>query len=186
MDMVPPDSITTLPETDSFTVQLKKDTHGLGITIAGYVCEKGMIIFLFFYNIISMFIITCIYVLIYICMYVCLEELSGIFVKSISEGSAAGLCKKIQVNDRIVEVDGTSLQGFTNHEAVEVLRSTGQMVTLRLERYLRGPKFEQLQVAIAASEMKPNTNSTTASPSIMSLPRFPITVSSSAIGYNNF
>lgn len=42
MDMVPPDSITTLPETDSFTVQLKKDTHGLGITIAGYVCEKGM------------------------------------------------------------------------------------------------------------------------------------------------
>jgi len=97
-------------------------------------------------------------------------------VKSISEGSAADLCKKIQVNDRIVEVDGTSLQGFTNHEAVEVLRSTGQMVTLRLERYLRGPKFEQLQVAIAASEMKPNTNSATASPSIMSLPRFPITV----------
>lgn len=42
MDMVPPDSITTLPETDSFTVQLKKDTHGLGITIAGYVCEKGL------------------------------------------------------------------------------------------------------------------------------------------------
>jgi C-terminal processing protease CtpA/Prc len=32
------------------------------------------------------------------------EELSGIFVKSISEGSAADLCKKIQVNDRIVEV----------------------------------------------------------------------------------
>jgi len=32
------------------------------------------------------------------------EELSGIFVKSISEGSAADLCKKIQVKDRIVEV----------------------------------------------------------------------------------
>lgn len=42
MDMVPPDCITTLPETESFTVQLKKDTHGLGITIAGYVCEKGI------------------------------------------------------------------------------------------------------------------------------------------------
>lgn len=50
MDMVPPDSITTLPETDSFSVQLKKDTHGLGITIAGYVCEKGMHCFVFFYN----------------------------------------------------------------------------------------------------------------------------------------
>jgi len=48
MDMVPPDSITTLPETDSFSVQLKKDTHGLGITIAGYVCEKGMYWFFYF------------------------------------------------------------------------------------------------------------------------------------------
>lgn len=50
MDMVPLDSITTLPETDSFTVQLKKDTHGLGITIAGYVCEKGVFLFLFHFN----------------------------------------------------------------------------------------------------------------------------------------
>jgi len=49
MDMVPPDSITTLPETDSFSVQLKKDTHGLGITIAGYVCEKGMYWFFFYH-----------------------------------------------------------------------------------------------------------------------------------------
>lgn len=37
-------------------------------------------------------------------MFDFLEELSGIFVKSISAGSAADLCKKIQVNDRIVEV----------------------------------------------------------------------------------
>lgn len=37
-------------------------------------------------------------------MYILTEELSGIFVKSISEGSSADLCGKIQVNDRIVEV----------------------------------------------------------------------------------
>lgn len=30
-----------LPEMDTFTVELRKDLHGLGITIAGYVCEKG-------------------------------------------------------------------------------------------------------------------------------------------------
>lgn len=32
------------------------------------------------------------------------EELSGIFVKSISKGSAADLTNSIQINDRIVEV----------------------------------------------------------------------------------
>ncbi|XP_043676826.1 inaD-like protein isoform X3 [Vespula pensylvanica] len=131
--------VNSLPEMERFTVELKKDIYGLGITIAGYVCEK--------------------------------EELSGIFVKSISEGSAADLSNKIQINDRIVEVDGHSLQGYSNHEAVEVLRSTGQIVVLCLERYLRGPKYEQLQQAIAASELRLPQPS---SPSITSLPSFPI------------
>lgn len=30
-----------LPETETYTVKLKKDDLGLGITVAGYVCEKG-------------------------------------------------------------------------------------------------------------------------------------------------
>lgn len=30
-----------LPETESFTLTLQKDDLGLGITVAGYVCEKG-------------------------------------------------------------------------------------------------------------------------------------------------
>ena len=63
------------------------------------------------------------------------------------------------------------MQGLTNHEAVDILRATGQVVNLSLERYLRGPKFEQLQLAIANSEEKPQTEH---SPSIASLPRFPI------------
>lgn len=53
----------------------------------------------------------------------------------------------------------------------QVLRSTGQTVKLCLERYLRGPKFEQLQQAIAASELKLPTPT---SPSASSLPRLPI------------
>lgn len=128
-----------LPETEKFTVELRKDQQGLGITIAGYVCEK--------------------------------EELSGIFVKSVAPGSAAD-CGRIQVNDRIIEVDGQSLQGFSNFQAVEVLKSSGNIVTLVLERYLRGLKFEQLQQAIAANEIvskpttpvKPQFNSQTVSP----------------------
>lgn len=71
----------------------------------------------------------------------------------------------------VFQVDGKSLQGLTNHEAVELLRSTGQVVNLSLERYLRGPKYEQLQLAIANSEAKPQSQ---LSPSIVSLPRFPI------------
>ncbi|XP_058458702.1 patj homolog [Malaya genurostris] len=122
------DSPIEFPETEVFTVELMKDQNGLGITIAGYVCEK--------------------------------EELSGIFVKSVSPGSAADLSGKIQVNDRIIEVDGQSLHGFSNHQAVDVLKQSGHVVKLCLERYLRGPKYDQLQQAIAANEMKPPTPAT--------------------------
>ncbi|KAJ8735567.1 hypothetical protein PYW07_007187 [Mythimna separata] len=116
----PPDADAESPEVDRFTVQLKKDENGLGITIAGYVCEK--------------------------------EELSGIFVKSVTPGSAAALSGKVRVNDRIVAVDGVSLAGKSNQRAVDALKQSGNIVTLELERYLRGPKFEQLQQAIAAGE----------------------------------
>lgn len=61
----------------------------------------------------------------------------------------ADSCGQIRVNDQIVEVDGQSLRGFNNHQAVEVLRSTGQVVKLRLARYLRGPKYDQLRLAMA-------------------------------------
>ncbi|XP_026319386.1 patj homolog [Hyposmocoma kahamanoa] len=116
----PPETDAESPEVDRFTVQLKKDENGLGITIAGYVCEK--------------------------------EELSGIFVKSVTPGSAAALSGKVRVNDRIVAVDGVSLAGKSNQRAVDALKQSGNIVTLELERYLRGPKFEQLQQAIAAGE----------------------------------
>lgn len=120
-----------LPETEKLQVELTKDANGLGITIAGYVCEK--------------------------------EELSGIFVKSVSPGSAADLNGRIRVNDRIIEVDGQSLQGFTNHQAVELLKQSGTVVNLRLERYLRGPKYEQLQQAIAANDKLPSSMPSTPS-----------------------
>lgn len=40
--------IGSLPEMERFTVELKKDVYGLGITIAGYVCEKGIVLFVIF------------------------------------------------------------------------------------------------------------------------------------------
>ncbi|KAH8385301.1 patj homolog [Drosophila serrata] len=139
------EELLALPETEKLQVELKKDANGLGITIAGYVCEK--------------------------------EELSGIFVKSVSPGSAADLSGRIRVNDRIIEVDGQSLQGYSNHQAVELLKKSGQVVNLRLERYLRGPKFEQLQQAIAANDKLPS--SAPGTPSRAPLPT-PVTTTPSA------
>lgn len=46
------------------------------------------------------------------------------------------------------QVDNQSLQGYTNHQAVEILRNTSTVVKLCLARYLRGDKYEQLQQAI--------------------------------------
>jgi multiple PDZ domain protein len=120
--IIPADIEYTVPETERFDVELTKNEYGLGITIAGYVCER--------------------------------EDLSGIFVKSLNEGSEAYRCGKININDRIVEVDGQSLQGFTNYEAVEKIKQTSSKVVLTLERYLRGPKFEQLKEALATQEQK--------------------------------
>ncbi|KAK8777544.1 hypothetical protein V5799_029111 [Amblyomma americanum] len=116
-------SLDDLPETETFEVELVKDQQGLGITIAGYVCEKGT-----------------------------QDEISGIFVKSVAKGSAADASGCIRVNDQIIEVDGRSLQGYTNHQAVEVLRSTGKCVKLRLARHLRGARYLQLQHAVALSD----------------------------------
>lgn len=109
-----------MPEMITLDVELVKDSKGLGVTIAGYTCER--------------------------------EELSGIFIKSVTEGSAAHRSGKVAVHDQIVEVDGRSIQGYTNQQAVEMLRSTGKIVRLKLYRYVRGLKFEQLQQAIANSQ----------------------------------
>lgn len=81
----PVDGYMESPETETYEVELRKNVYGLGITVAGYVCEE--------------------------------EDLSGIFVKSIIEGSAAEMSRKIQINDRIVAVDGKNLAGVTNHQA---------------------------------------------------------------------
>uniref|UniRef100_A0A803VCF5 Multiple PDZ domain protein n=1 Tax=Ficedula albicollis TaxID=59894 RepID=A0A803VCF5_FICAL len=69
-----------------------------------------------------------------------ISEPSGIFVKSITKGSAVEHDGRIRVGDQIIVVDGTNLQGFTNQQAVDVLRHTGQTVQLTLIR--RGLKQE--------------------------------------------
>lgn len=132
-----PVELPDLPEVEIVHVDLNKNVYGLGITVAGYVCEK--------------------------------EELSGIFVKSIIEGSSAEQSGKIKLNDRIIEVDGVSLADKSNPQSVDILRNTGISVHLVLERYLRGPKYEHLQLAIFNEEKPPSP-----SPSSTTLTWFPV------------
>lgn len=108
-----------------FDVELTKDVHGLGITIAGYVGDTN-------------------------------QEPSGIFVKSITQGSAVEQDGRIHVGDQIIAVDGTNIQGFTNQQAVEVLRHTSQMVCLILMR--REIKPEALMQSECKGEVKPDKN----------------------------
>ncbi|XP_073090144.1 inaD-like protein isoform X2 [Manis javanica] len=90
---------------ETYDVELiKKDGQSLGIRIVGYVGTAHT------------------------------GEASGIYVKSIIPGSAAYHNGQIQVNDKIVAVDGVNIQGFANQDVVEVLRSAGQVVRLTLVR----------------------------------------------------
>ncbi|XP_016391188.1 multiple PDZ domain protein [Sinocyclocheilus rhinocerous] len=68
------------------------------------------------------------------------SEPSGIFVKSISRDSAVEQDGRIHVGDQIISVANVDIQGYTNQQAVEVLRHTGQTVNLKLVR--RGFKLE--------------------------------------------
>ena len=57
------------------------------------------------------------------------EDLCGIFVKSVIEGSISDLSGSIMVNDQITEVNGTSLSGRSNQEAVDILKKTGKILS---------------------------------------------------------
>ncbi|XP_050817923.1 inaD-like protein isoform X9 [Gopherus flavomarginatus] len=90
---------------DTYDVELtKKDGQSLGITIVGYTGTSDV------------------------------ADSSGIFVKNIIPGSAADHSGIIQVQDKIVAVDGISVQDCSNQEVVEALRRTGQVVHLTLLR----------------------------------------------------
>ena len=58
----------------------------------------------------------------------------------------------------IFQVDNIQLAGYTNQEAVEILKSTGKVVKLSIVRYLRGLKFEELQEGITQANVATPTS----------------------------
>uniref|UniRef100_A0A4W6EBV0 Multiple PDZ domain crumbs cell polarity complex component n=1 Tax=Lates calcarifer TaxID=8187 RepID=A0A4W6EBV0_LATCA len=86
------------------------------------------------------------------------SEPSGIFVKSITKDSAVDQDGRIHVGDQIIAVDGVNIQGYTNQQAVEVLRHTGQTVHLKLIR--RGFRPDEIPPAVAPSVTVPSPSTT--------------------------
>ncbi|KAJ0067194.1 hypothetical protein NL108_012930, partial [Boleophthalmus pectinirostris] len=58
----------------------------------------------------------------------------GIYIKTLVPGGAAEKDGRIQIGDRLLEVDGSNLRGVTHQQAVECLKRTGEVVSLLLER----------------------------------------------------
>ncbi|XP_038625082.1 tyrosine-protein phosphatase non-receptor type 13 isoform X1 [Tachyglossus aculeatus] len=58
----------------------------------------------------------------------------GIYVKAIIPKGAAESDGRIHKGDRVLSVNGVSLEGATHKQAVEMLRNTGQVVQLILEK----------------------------------------------------
>lgn len=67
--------------------------------------------------------------------YYFLEEINGVFVKSLVPNSNAYFSKQINVHDLIIEVNDQSLENLSHSDSVNMLISCGNKVKLKLIRF---------------------------------------------------
>ncbi|XP_074761049.1 tyrosine-protein phosphatase non-receptor type 13 isoform X6 [Athene noctua] len=97
----------TLKPGDIFEVELAKKDNGLGISVTVLFDKGGVNTSI---------------------------RHGGIYVKAIIPKGAAEADGRIEKGDRVLSVNGISLEGATHKQAVETLRNTGQVVHLLLEK----------------------------------------------------
>ncbi len=61
-----------------------------------------------------------------------MEGGTPILISDIDEGTAAYKCGQLRIGDAIFSVNGQSLTGLTHHDAVALIRATGNSVTLEV------------------------------------------------------
>ncbi|XP_058792362.1 protein lap4 isoform X10 [Phymastichus coffea] len=72
----------------------------------------------------------------------------GVFISKINSGGAAKRDGRLKVGMRLLEVNGTSLLGATHQEAVNILRSSGNIITLIVcKGYDKGEIDQNLSVS---------------------------------------
>ncbi|XP_010181602.1 PREDICTED: tyrosine-protein phosphatase non-receptor type 13, partial [Mesitornis unicolor] len=98
---------TLLKPGDIFEVELAKKDNGLGISVTVLFDKGGVNTSI---------------------------RHGGIYVKAIIPKGAAEADGRIEKGDRVLSVNGISLEGATHKHAVEMLRNTGQVVHLLLEK----------------------------------------------------
>eukprot|EP00045_Choanoeca_perplexa_P016430 m.222783 g.222783 ORF g.222783 m.222783 type:complete len:257 (+) comp17257_c1_seq4:445-1215(+) len=65
---------------------------------------------------------------------------SGIFVRSLREGSPAALSGKLHVHDRVLKVNGADVMSSTQDEVVGLIRSSGKEVALTIAPFIKTKK----------------------------------------------
>uniref|UniRef100_A0A672UUH1 Tyrosine-protein phosphatase non-receptor type 13 n=1 Tax=Strigops habroptila TaxID=2489341 RepID=A0A672UUH1_STRHB len=98
---------TLLKPGDIFEVELAKKDNGLGISVTVLFDKGGVNTSI---------------------------RHGGIYVKAVIPQGAAEADGRIEKGDRVLSVNGISLEGATHKQAVETLRNTGQVVHLLLEK----------------------------------------------------
>ncbi|XP_066536045.1 synaptojanin-2-binding protein [Hoplias malabaricus] len=87
-------------------IQLKRGPAGLGFNIVGGIDQQFLV------------------------------DDSGIYVAKIKENGAAALDGRLQEGDKILEINGHKLQNLSHSAAVELFRTAGEDVHLRVQKRL--------------------------------------------------
>ncbi|XP_043483475.1 protein lap4 isoform X2 [Leptopilina heterotoma] len=78
----------------------------------------------------------------------------GVFISKINSGGAAKRDNRLKIGMRLLEVNGTSLLGVTHQEAVNILRSSGDSISLVVCKGYDKGEIENLIMASSGRESK--------------------------------